>query len=57
MGGEDFSFMLKKRPGAFVFIGNGSSAGVHHPKYDFNDKAIPSGISFWARLAEARMPI
>jgi hippurate hydrolase len=57
MGGEDFSFMLQARPGAFVFIGNGASAGVHHPKYDFNDKAIPAGISFWARLAESRMPI
>jgi len=57
MGGEDFSFMLQARPGAFVFIGNGASAGVHHPKYDFDDKAIPAGISFWARLAETRMPI
>ena len=41
MGGEDFSFMLEARPGAFIFIGNGDSAGVHHPKYDFNDDAIP----------------
>jgi len=48
---------LQARPGAFVFIGNGASAGVHHPKYDFDDKAIPAGISFWARLAETRMPI
>jgi amidohydrolase len=55
MGAEDFSFMLLARPGAFVFIGNGASAGVHHPKYDFNDRAIPAGISFWTRLAETRL--
>jgi len=57
MGGEDFSFMLQARPGAFVFIGNGASAGVHHPKYDFNDAAIPAGISFWAQVAETRMSL
>jgi amidohydrolase len=56
MGGEDFSFMLEARPGAFIFIGNGDSAGLHHPKYDFNDDAIPAGISYWARLAETAMP-
>ena len=57
MGGEDFSFMLESRPGAFVFFGNGNSAGVHHPAYDFNDDAIPSGVSFWAKLAETAMPV
>ena len=56
MGGEDFSFMLEARPGAFIFIGNGNTAGVHHPNYDFNDEAIPAGISYWARLAETAMP-
>jgi hippurate hydrolase len=56
MGGEDFSFMLEARPGAFIFIGNGDSAGLHHPKYDFNDDVIPAGISYWARLAETAMP-
>jgi hippurate hydrolase len=56
MGGEDFSFMLEARPGAFIFLGNGSTAGVHHPKYDFNDAAIPAGISYWARLVETAMP-
>jgi amidohydrolase len=56
MGGEDFSFMLEARPGAFIFIGNGATAGVHHPKYDFNDSAIPPGISYWARLVETAMP-
>ena len=44
MGGEDFSFMLEARPGAFIFIGNGDTAGLHHPAYDFNDNAIPVGI-------------
>jgi hippurate hydrolase len=56
MGWEDFSFMLEARPGAFILIGNGDTAGVHHPKYDFNDDAIPAGVSYWARLAETAMP-
>ena len=56
MGGEDFSYMLEERPGAFVFIGNGESAGLHNPAYDFNDEAIPIGCSYWARLVEAAMP-
>ena len=56
MGGEDFSFMLEARPGAFIFIGNGESAGLHHPAYDFNDDAIPAGVSYWARLVETAMP-
>jgi hippurate hydrolase len=56
MGGEDFSFMLEARPGAFIFIGNGDTAGLHHPAYDFNDEAIPTGIAFWARLVETAMP-
>jgi hippurate hydrolase len=56
MGGEDFSFMLEARPGAFIFIGNGDSAGLHHPAYDFNDDALPVGISYWARLVETAMP-
>jgi amidohydrolase len=56
MGAEDFSFMLEARPGAFIFIGNGSSAGLHHPAYDFNDDAIPSGSTYLARLIETAMP-
>lgn len=55
MGGEDFSYMLEARPGAFVFIGNGDSAFLHNPAYDFNDEAIPYGISYWVRLAEAAL--
>ena len=57
MGGEDFSFMLQARPGAFVYIGNGDSAGLHHPEYDFNDEAIPHGISFFAELVRKAMPL
>ena len=56
MAGEDFSYMLEARPGAFVFIGNGESAGLHNSSYDFNDEAIPFGCSFWARLIERTMP-
>ncbi|MFV0296153.1 MAG: M20 aminoacylase family protein [Hyphomicrobiaceae bacterium] len=56
MGAEDFSYMLESRPGAFIFMGNGSTAGLHHPAYDFNDEAIPAGVSYWARLVETAMP-
>ncbi len=56
MGAEDFSFMLKARPGAFIFVGNGDTARLHHPKYDFNDELIPVGCSYWARLVETAMP-
>jgi hippurate hydrolase len=56
MGAEDFSYMLLARPGAFINVGNGASAGVHHPEYDFNDEAIPYGCSFFAELVERRMP-
>jgi metal-dependent amidase/aminoacylase/carboxypeptidase family protein len=56
MAGEDFSYMLEERPGAFVFIGNGDSAGLHNAAYDFNDDIIPVGCSYWVRLAETAMP-
>ncbi|MEO0543540.1 MAG: M20 aminoacylase family protein [Pseudomonadota bacterium] len=52
MGGEDFAYMLEQRPGSMILIGNGDSAGLHHPAYDFNDEIIPYGISYWASLAE-----
>jgi amidohydrolase len=55
MGAEDFSFMLEARPGAFIFVGNGDSAGLHHPAYDFNDEVIPLGTSYWVRLVEAAL--
>ena len=56
MGSEDFSFMLEERPGSYIFMGNGDSAGLHHPAYDFNDKAIPVGVSYWASIIETAMP-
>ena len=56
MGAEDFSFMLNARPGAFIFVGNGDSAGLHHPSYNFNDDIIPVGASYWARLVETALP-
>jgi hippurate hydrolase len=56
MGGEDFSYMLEARPGAFIFVGNGDTAGLHNPAYDFNDGAIPVGCSYWVRLVETGMP-
>jgi len=55
MGAEDFAFMLAERPGAFIFVGNGDSAGLHHPAYDFNDETIPVGTSYWVRLAETAL--
>ena len=55
MGAEDFSYMLNARPGAFIFIGNGDSAGLHHPAYNFNDDAIPFGTSYWVKLVETSL--
>jgi amidohydrolase len=55
MGAEDFSFMLNARPGAFIFVGNGDTAGLHHPAYDFNDEAIPFGTSYWVKLVETAL--
>ena len=56
MGAEDFSFMLNARPGAFIFVGNGDSAGLHHPAYNFNDDVIPLGTSYWVKLVETALP-
>jgi amidohydrolase len=56
MGAEDFSFMLEQRPGAYIFLGNGDTAGVHHPAYDFNDEASAYGVSLWAKIVETGMP-
>ncbi|SDZ27032.1 hippurate hydrolase [Jannaschia faecimaris] len=56
MGGEDFAFMLEERPGAYILVGNGDTAPVHHPEYDFTDEAIPAGCSWWAEIVERRMP-
>lgn len=52
MGAEDFAYMLEARPGAFISVGNGATAGLHHPAYDFNDEALPYGIGYWVNLVE-----
>lgn len=56
MGGEDFAYMLEERPGAYILVGNGDTASVHHPEYNFADEAIPAGCSWWAEIVERRMP-
>lgn len=51
MGAEDFSYMLMEKPGAYIWLGNGShSHSLHHPKYDFNDDVLPLGASYWVAL-------
>jgi hippurate hydrolase len=55
MGAEDFAFMLQAKPGCYVFIGNGGSANLHNPGYDFNDEVLPLGASYWARLVEREL--
>lgn len=57
MPGEDFSYMLEARPGAYLFLGQGDTPGCHHPKYDFNDTIAPVGASFFARLVEKALPL
>lgn len=56
MGGEDFSFMLQSRPGAYIMLGQGDSAGLHQDTYDFNDEVIPIGCTYWVQLVETAMP-
>jgi len=56
MGGEDFAFLLEERPGAYILVGNGDTAPVHHPEYNFEDEAIPAGCSWWAEIVERRLP-
>lgn len=53
MGGDDFCYLLDHRPGSYVFVGNGDSAGLHTVTYDFNDKLIPIGVSYWVKLMQA----
>ncbi|WP_170759588.1 M20 aminoacylase family protein [Ruegeria lacuscaerulensis] len=57
MGAEDFSYMLQSRPGAYLFLGQGEGAGLHHPKYNFNDEIAPIGASFFARIVEKAQPL
>jgi hippurate hydrolase len=56
LGAEDFSYMLEERPGAYLYLGQGASAGLHHPEYDFNDDISPIGASFFAMLVETAQP-
>ncbi len=56
MEGEDFAFLANERPGAYILVGNGDTASVHHPRYNFSDDTIPAGCSWWAGLVEQRMP-
>jgi amidohydrolase len=56
MGAEDFAFVLRRVPGAYVFVGNGDSAGLHNPRYDFNDAALPHGVAYWIELAKRALP-
>ncbi|MFK7875279.1 MAG: M20 aminoacylase family protein [Paracoccaceae bacterium] len=56
-GAEDFAYMLEARPGAYLFMGQGPSAGLHHPEYNFNDSAAPFGASYFARLVETAQPV
>jgi hippurate hydrolase len=59
MGGEDFAFMLKERPGCYIWLGNGPAEGgclLHNPGYDFNDVILPIGASYWVRLVEKLLP-
>ena len=55
LGAEDFSYMAMARPGAFIFIGNGDTHDVHHTKFNFDDEAIPYGVSYWASLVQHRL--
>ena len=52
---RETAFALEARPGAFIFVGNGDSPGLHHPRYNFNDDVIPYGTSYWVRLVETAM--
>ncbi len=56
MGAEDFAYMLQARPGAYLFLGAGEGAGLHHPAYDFNDEISALGASFFARVVETAQP-
>ncbi len=57
MGSEDFSYMLQACKGAYLFLGTGPGAGLHHAAYDFNDEISPVGASFFAQLVETAQPL
>jgi len=59
MGAEDFAFFLQRKPGCYVWIGNGTSEGgcmLHNPRYDFNDEIIPIGAAYWVGLVHKLLP-
>jgi amidohydrolase len=56
-GAEDFAYMLEERPGAYLFLGAGEGAGLHHPKFNFNDEVAPIGASFFVRMVETAQPV
>lgn len=59
MGAEDFAYMLREKPGCYVWLGNGPGTGgctLHNPHYDFNDAALPVGITYWVRLVQELLP-
>ena len=59
MGSEDFSFMLQKRPGAYICIGAGEGPNdpqLHNPYYDFNDEILPLGAAYWVALVKQQLP-
>ncbi|MEM1314992.1 MAG: amidohydrolase [Pseudomonadota bacterium] len=56
LGGEDFAFFGQHVPASFVFLGNGDTAPLHHPEYDFNDDASPLGVAYWTRVVEMALP-
>ncbi|MER8798103.1 M20/M25/M40 family metallo-hydrolase [Mesorhizobium sp. M0984] len=57
MGSEDFAYMLEERPGAYILLDNGPTAGLHNPAYDFNDEALPYGIGYWVNWVEKALPV
>ncbi len=59
MGAEDFAYMLREKPGCYVWLGNGPGTGgctLHNPHYDFNDEILTLGVSYWVRLVEQALP-
>lgn len=60
MTGEDFAFMLERKPGAYIWIGNGSAepgCSLHNPNYDFNDEIMPMGVAYWVALVRHRLQV
>jgi hippurate hydrolase len=56
-GAEDFAYMLEERPGAYLFLGAGEGAGLHHPKFNYNDEVSPIGATFFVRVVETAQPV